>query len=301
MVGRARPGTSLSGVPTELLAVLGRGLLDPAAPVARADDPGLTRGDGCFEGCRVRTAADGVSRVDKLDAHLARMARSAAGLELPFDPAVWERFVVETLAAWRRPGEAAMKLLLTRGPDGSEPLALITVEPMSARSLEQRRRGLRVVSLARGTAADSYAEAPWLLGGVKTLSYAVNMAALREAERRGADDVVFISRGGQLLESPTSSLVWVEGRTLYTVAVDGNGILAGTTARLLLDHAAASGWTVEETHAPLAALEQAEAAWLISSVRGPVDIVELDGVARLRRPDIDDEIRRLAGFPTANE
>lgn len=280
----------------ELLAVLGRGLLDPSTPVARADDPGLTRGDGCFEGCRVRTTPDGVSTVDKLDAHLDRMSRSAAALAIDFDPGRWRAFVGETLASWRRPGEAAMKLLLTRGPEDDEPLELITVEPLSPKSLQLRARGLRVVSLSRGTVIESFADAPWLLGGVKTLSYAINMAAGREAERRGVDDVVFVTRDGWLLESPTGSIVWASGRTLRTVQPGDNGILAGTTAHLLLDAAAAAGWAVEYTRARLDDLRAADVVWLISSVRGPIDVVELDGAARGRRPDIDAEIRRLAGF-----
>jgi hypothetical protein len=36
--------------------------------------------------------------------------------------------------------------------------------------------------------------------------------------------------------------------------------------------------------------------WLIGSVRGPVDVVELDGSARGRDQDRNAEIRALAGF-----
>ena len=48
---------------------------------------------------------------------------------------------------------------------------------------------------------------PWLLAGAKTLSYAVNMAALRHAERHGAGDVIFVSSDGYVLEGPRSTVV----------------------------------------------------------------------------------------------
>jgi len=106
-------------VTVQLLAILGTGLVDPDTPVLRADDLGLTRGDGCFEGARVVTSADGVSAVDKLEAHLARMSRSAAALGIAFDEAAWRGLVGQAVAAWAGPGEAAMRLLLTRGRPGS--------------------------------------------------------------------------------------------------------------------------------------------------------------------------------------
>lgn len=279
-----------------LLAILDVGLVDPATPVLRADDPGLTRGDGCFEGCRVRTDAAGRSAVDKIDAHLARMQRSASGLELPFDPGAWRELVDKALAAWNEPGEAAMKLLLTRGPSDGMPTGLLTISPLPAEYPRQRRDGVTAVTLPRGTSADAYAQAPWLLGGLKTLSYAVNMAAQREAARRGADDVIFVSTDGYVLEAPTSSVVWYDGKTLWTAAHGGTGILGGTTQRLLFERAAAAGWHTGETLGSVADLHAAQSLWLIGSVRGPVDVVSLDGRPQPREQARTAQIRQLCGF-----
>jgi 4-amino-4-deoxychorismate lyase len=288
MVGSvAAVGTGERGV----VAVLGRGLVDPAAPVIRADDHGVTRGDGCFEGIRLR---DGVAM--KLDAHLARMRRSAAALEIPFDEPAWRALVDQAVAAWPHPGEAAVKLLLTRGATGAAPEGFVSIGPLPADYPRQRRDGLRIVTLNRGTTADAFADAGWLLGGVKTLSYAINMAAQREAARRGADDAIFVSADGVVLESPTGSVVWAAGRTLHTTPTRGTGILAGTTQRLLFERAAAAGWDVAETRGSVDDLHAADVVWLVGSVRGPVDVVELDGKQRTRQPEVDREIRALAGF-----
>ncbi len=279
-----------------VLAVLGRGVVDPGTPVLQADDPGLTRGDGCFEGCRVLRAADGTAGIQKLDAHLARMARSAAALEIPFDEPAWRASIAAALAAWDGEDEAAAKLLLTRGPAGGAPTGLVTITALPADYPVLRRDGLRVVTLARGTLSDAFVDATWLLGGVKTLSYAVNMAAQREAERRGAHDVVFVSADGLVLEAPTSSVVWAVDRTLFTTPAGSSGILAGTTQALLFDRAGAAGWQTQAVEATVDDLHAADVVWLVGSVRGPVDVVELDGKPRERRPDVDAEIRALIGF-----
>jgi 4-amino-4-deoxychorismate lyase len=281
----------VTGVQQGVVAVLGVGRVDPAAPVIRADDAGVTRGDGCFEGCRLR---DGV--VDNLDAHLARMARSAAALEIAFDLAAWEALIAEAVAAWPEAGEAAVKVVMTRGPAGGTPSGFVAIGPLPEAYPRQRREGLKVITLSRGTASDAYADAPWLLGGVKSLSYAINMAAQREAARCGADDVVFVSADGIVLEAPTASVVWWDGHTLHTTPTGRTGILAGTTQRLLFERASAAGWRTAETAGAVADLHAADVVWLIGSVRGPVDVVELDGATRKRLPELDAEIRRLVGF-----
>jgi 4-amino-4-deoxychorismate lyase len=279
-----------------VLVVVGRGVAPADEPVLRADDAGLTRGDGCFEGCRLIAGPDGVV-VSKLDAHLARMTRSAAALEIPFDEAAWRAAVDTAAAQWRSTGEAAMRLLLTRGaPDSGVPTGLVSITALSPDIARQRRDGIRVVTLQRGFPAAVFAGAPWLLGGVKTLSYAVNMAASREAQRRSADDVVFVSADGAVLEAPTATVVWSAGRTLHTTPTGDTGILGGITQQLLYEGAAEAGWATEYTLATVDELHEAEAVWLVSSTRGPVEVVELDGKARPRHPQTDAEIRRLAGF-----
>ncbi|MCW2648712.1 MAG: 4-amino-4-deoxychorismate lyase [Pseudonocardiales bacterium] len=279
-----------------LLAILGVGLVDPDTPVVHADDPGLTRGDGCFEGCRLVTTG-GMGTVDQLDAHLARMSRSAAALDIAFDEPAWRGLVALAVAAWPEPGEAAMKLVLTRGrPSTGMPTGVLTISPLPPDYPRQRRDGLRVITLTRGTASDAFADAPWLLGGVKTLSYAVNMAAQREAARRGADDVLFVSADGRVLESTVSSVVWSSGRTLHTTPLGESGILGGTVQEVLFARAPAAGWRTCVTTASVDDLHAADMLWLTGSVRGPVDVVDLDGRSRNRDAGAIEEVRMLSGF-----
>lgn len=58
------------------------------------------------------------------------------------------------------------------------------------------------------------------------------MATPPEAERRGADEVIFTATDGQVLEGPTSTVVAVTGRTLRTTPPT-IGILPSTTQAVL--------------------------------------------------------------------
>ncbi len=266
---------------TDVVAVLGRGLVDPAAPAIWTDDLGLTRGDGCFEGCRVRRS-EGTVVVDDLELHLDRMASSARGLDIAFDRAAWQTLVESSVSEWdrARPAdeEASLKLVLTRGREGGQaPTGLASVSRIAAGVLAARREGVDVVTLARGVGSDSFADCPWLLGGVKTLSYALNMAAQREARRRGADDAIFVSTDGRVLEAPTAAVAWVNDTRVTTVPPGGNGILASISAERLLRVLGSCGFTTAQDQATVRDLLAAEAVILVSSVRGPVLVRSIDG------------------------
>ena len=120
------------------------------------------------------------------------------------------------------------------------------------------------------------ARAPWLLLGAKTLSYAVNMAALREARRHGADDAIFTTSDGFVLEAPTASLILRRGDTFVTPAPNA-GILQGTTQLSLFDHLEQRGFATAYETIPATSLVEADAAWLLSSIRLAAPIVEIDG------------------------
>jgi len=275
---------------------VGRGPVDPSQPAVHADDLGFTRGDGCFEATRVTTAPDGGHRIDHLAEHLDRFDRSCAGLGLPpVDRPAWLAAIETLLAGWTRPGEAMLRLLLSRGREWAPgPVTgIVTLTELSPETLRQRHEGIDVITLPRGVGPAVFADAPWLLGGVKTISYAVNLAALREAARRGAHDVLFTDTTGGLLEAPTASLVWLAGGVLRTPPVSGTGILDSITQRALF---AATGRPTRQAAGTVADLFDAEGSWLVSSGRGVAQLLSVDGRPVPGRPELTAELTELAGF-----
>jgi 4-amino-4-deoxychorismate lyase len=245
-------------------------------PVVTAFDQGLGRGDGVFESVLVTGGG-----TPNLPPHLLRLARSAELLDLA-DPgaAVWQALLDAVLAGWPAAVDGACRLFLTRGlGEGEPPTALALLAPVPAETLRQRTEGISVVSLGLGIPTNFRASAPWLLGGAKTLSYAVNMAAYRHAHAAGADDVVFTSLEGQLLEGPTSTVVWAADGVLRTPPLE-TGILAGTTVDRLFARAADAGWAAEVAVGTVADLHAADAVWLLSGIRGAATVHTLDGVPR---------------------
>ena len=283
-----------------VVAILGQGVIDADAPAIRADDLGLTRGDGCFEATRVQTDEAGHHRIDHLAEHLDRFDRSSAGLDLPpVDRAAWLALIDEALAHWTTPGEAMLRLMLSRGretqPDGPV-TGVLTLLPMAPETQRQRRDGIDVITLDRGLPDAGFADRPWLLGGIKTLSYAINVAGLREAKRRGAHDVLFVSSDGTVLEAPTSTAVWLTDGRLHTTPVADSGVLASITQQALFQAAERSGFETRETRASVADLLTSDGLWLVSSGRGVGQVLTLDGRPIDTKPGLTAQLSEFAGF-----
>jgi 4-amino-4-deoxychorismate lyase len=277
-----------------IVALLGVGVVPAETPILRADDLGAVRGDGIFETVHVRGGEPWL-----LDEHLARMGRSARRLSISL-PSRAELVTLagQACAAWDPDIEGALRLVCTRGPEsGGAPTVYATLVPVGATQLRGRREGIAVRTLPLGVSVDGRPATPWLLAGAKTLSYAVNMASLRFVGESGADDALWVSTDGYALEGPTSTLVWLTGGVLCTVPAERTGILAGTTARHLLDRAGELGYRTDERLVRPADLLGTDGVWLTSSVRGIAEIRSLDG-APLGPSSETARMQKVLGFPT---
>ena len=280
---------------TRLLVTLDGRLLDADQPVLCADDLGFVRGDGAFETILVR---DG--RACVAGWHLERLVNSAAmlGIAEPA-PERWRRAIDVAVGEWGSATEGMMRLLLSRGREsGGDPTGFVTVTDVPEKTVAARATGKSAVILERGVSVALAAAAPWQLLGAKTISYATNMAALRHAQTLGADDVIFVSTEGRILEGPTSTVVIARGRTLLTPPTEF-GILPGTTQRALFALAQNRGFTCEYAPLDRSDLEAADGVWLTSSVALAARIHTLDDRS-LASPAIADEIAEMVDQAVAS-
>jgi len=251
-----------------VLALLGDPprLVAPETPVLRADDLGVARGESVFETLRIAAG-----RPAFLDLHLARLQRSAERLAIPL-PSGWQQLAALATSAYDAP-DGVLRLTCSKGPPGGRPVGFGLASPVPAATLHGREHGVSAVTLTLGVPVGLRAQAPWLLGGVKSTSYAVNMASLRAAEACGAQDAVWVSSDGEVLEAPTSTVAWVRDGVLVSPPADQTGTLAGTTAHVTLG---LSPVPVQLRRGSADELAAADEVMLLSSVRGVAPVVRLD-------------------------
>lgn len=275
-----------------ILALLDGTVVDSEAPLLRADDLGVLRGDGIFE-----TILVGNGEARELGPHLDRLERSARlmGMTLPARDG-WQRAAQAVIDnwPWATNAEMALKLVCTRGIDEGDgtPTAFAMGNPVGPESLRKRADGVAAVTLERGYGPDLMERAPWLLLSAKTLSYAVNMAAMREAESRGAEEVVFTATDNTVLEGPTSTVVIASGNTLRTTP-PSSGILPGTTQGALFRAAEKAGWTTAVEPFSVDELFTADGVWVVSSVRLITRVHTLDGTRLKENESLHAELNRL--------
>lgn len=258
--------------------------LDPDAEQMNLFDLGILRGDGIFEATHVW---HGVPLAVRL--HMLRLRDSAALTDLPVPKVdAWEMAVREVVEHYMEvvgdsEREGFVKILVSRGPDGTTtpgrtrtpgiPSVWIYIDEQLV-DPNGGRESLRVLTLPKEVSADAAKTAPWMLYGAKTLSYAMNMAVYREVARRGADNAVFYSTEGLVLEGPTSSVVWRAGDEFRTASPD-MGILHGTSQQEFYAYLNHEGLSGEYGRFPIEDLRAADQAWIMGgSTLHPVESID---------------------------
>ncbi len=210
-------------------------------------DDGLYRGDGVFEVVRLYEG-----HPFELRAHLDRLQRSAAAIELPLDRDAVERELDALLEEFGR-GDAQLRIVITRG--GRRILLIETLPEMGAS-----------VRLATVTYQPTI-----ILTGVKSLSYAANMQATRIAQGRGADEALLVRPDGIVLEAPTSTIFWVSPEGGLRTPSLGAGILESITRSHIV-----RALHVEEGEFHVDDLLGSHEAFLASTIREVQPVAALD-------------------------
>jgi branched-chain amino acid aminotransferase len=252
-------------------------------------DRGFQLGDAVFETLRARRGV-----VIELADHLARLRESTAALQIPLpdDPHELARGIAELLATegldadgadGTEPADAALRITVSRGPlagrgmlptgwRDARPTIAIQAWPHLPPPAAVLERGLRAItSTVRHDPTSP-------LAGAKTTSRAAHVYGRLEAERRDADEAIFLTVDGLVAEATSANVFVIAGDDLATPA-RSSGILAGTTRGWLLGHAAAEGLRPVERDLRPDDLLGAGEAFLSSSVAGIMPLVSFD-----RRP-----------------
>ena len=173
----------------------------PSGPPRRRGSRSRTRaslrGDGAFEVMRLYGG-----RPFALDDHLARLARTCAGLRLAVD---LDALRAEVDALLEQAGPGRRRCCGSCSPAAAA--GSLIIEPLPRARAGRARR-------------DGHATRPTrVLDGLKTLSYAGNMLAGRLARERGYDEALLVTPHGRVLEGPTWSFFWVrDGELLHAAA-----------------------------------------------------------------------------------
>ena len=275
-------------------------LTDLRAAQLPVTDLSAHRGDGIFETVLVSMGAHGATVVSR-ERHFTRFRASASALDLPDpDQGLWDRvidsLIAEVAAADPENVEFGIRYALSRGEQDANGAfrgrGWAFPVPVDDHIHSARKQGVTAVSLDRGFDAYIGSKAPWLLIGAKTLSYAVNQAAGRYAAANDADEALFVSHDGIVLEGPTANLIIRRGDRLLTPNPDA-GLLSGTTQRLIFDHAENLGLRAEYADLRLDDVKDADGTWFVSSMRTAVALRELDGNAISVDEDLTDRFQEI--------
>ena len=240
-------------------------------------DHGFLYGEGVYETLRTYGG-----RPFLFDRHTRRLRRSASmmHLDVPFaDDDLLARIDATMAAASLGAAEAYIRVLVTRGVgeltydiDATPvPSVVVIVKPHVDPPPEAYRDGVRavIVSIVRNH--------PGTVNPMIKSNNLMNSAlAAQEAYRAGAFEGIMRNYRGELAECTTSNLFVVKGGAALTPPIEA-GLLPGITREFLFEVGAEVGVPVREAVLKDDDLYGADEAFLTSTTREAVPIVDVDG------------------------
>lgn len=110
-----------------------------------------------------------------------------------------------------------------------------------------------------------------LLAGVKSGNYLENILTLDDAKSKNFDEAVRLNERGEIASAAMANVFWTKNGKIYTPDFE-TGCLAGTMRELICEN-----FSVAQTKANLAVLDEADEIFLTSAGIGVVQINEFQG------------------------
>jgi len=237
------------------------------------EDRGFQFGHGVYE---VIVSYGG--RLFMPDEHLQRLRKSAGAVGIPYDFAGKPLLpIIEDGLARSAFADAMVYIQLTAGVaprdhacrEGLDPTVVMTFKPRKVLDEALRRRGARVITVPDDRWSQCY---------IKAITLLPNVLAKTEAIRRGCDDAVFVTAGGEARECTSANLFMVSNGQVRFPPRD-RAVLHGITQRFILQCADAVGVPMEEARFSVEALHSADEVFMSSTVVEVLGITSIDGAA----------------------
>ncbi|MCX5727650.1 MAG: D-amino-acid transaminase [Nitrospirae bacterium] len=243
-------------------------------PLAEAkvsiEDRGFQFGDGIYE--VIRTYG---GRPFSLEAHLARLERSATALDLtqPYSRAEWTHHILEGIRRAAYP-EAKIYLQITRGVaprDHAYPAEGTPTVVMTVREFHPLDRSVQ----AAGVEAMTTEDIRWGRCDIKSLNLLANVLARQKVKQAQVFEAILINTG-LVTEGAISNVMVVQGETVVT-APEGPRILSGVTRAVVLELARNEGLPIQERFISQAELYGADEIFLAGTTVEVLAVVRVDG------------------------
>ena len=101
---------------------------------------------------------------------------------------------------------------------------------------------------------------------IKTISYAIHAAALKQARSAGCDDALLLNENDKVAEVTSANIYWVKNGRVYTPPI-GSGCLEGVTRKTVLKEARKLGFHLTEKNCSLDTLLRADEVFISSSLK----------------------------------
>lgn len=252
------------------VAFVNGAFVPPADAKVSIDDRGFQFGDGIYEVIRTYKG-----QPFELEAHLARLDRSAAALDLiqPYSRIEWTNHILEGIRRAAYP-EAKIYMQLTRGVaprDHAYSADLAPTVVMTVRELHPLSRSVR----AAGVEAMTIEDIRWGRCDIKSVNLLGNVLARQQAKRAQVFEAILVKEGS-ITEGAVSNVMAVRGGTVMT-APEGTRILSGVTRAVVLGLARKEGLPVQECCITQADLYGADEVFLTGTTVEVLAVVRVDG------------------------